>query len=499
MLIEINSRRVSQLLFVGVSLLSLSVSHALGDWPQFRGPNSSGIAQGKSPPIHFGPQVNELWSAPIGAGHSSPCVAGAFIFLTSFDQDKKTLATTALDRLTGKILWERTVSPEILEKGHPSFNPASSSPTSDGQRVVSYFGSYGLVCYDFDGNLLWEVRMPLTKSYAGNATSPAIIGNRVILYRGNYVDHFIVAFDKSTGKELWKIPQSEPFEAELACTACPIAVGNKLIIHSARSVQAIDIANGEQIWVAKCATTATSTPVIAGSDVVVAAWNKMGEPALRPEFPSFSRLVEQQDRDSDGKISRDEFPRLWIFHRPDGKEAPANGGTLRFARADTNKDQEIDQKEWSQQLNNIEKFRSGYKSHGILAIPINSKGILAAEDYRILETQGIPEVPSPLFKDGHIYFIKNGGILTCLSSETGERIYRTRTKGTGTHYASPVLAGNNLYSFAGNGIASVASLGPNPRILATNDMTEPVYATPAIAEGVLFVRTHSTLYAFAEQ
>ena len=182
-----------------------------------------------------------------------------------------------------------------IEKGRPSFNPASSSPASDGKRVVAYFGSFGLICFDMEGEKLWELKMPLAKSFGGNAASPAIFGDKVILYRGNYVDHFLLALDKVTGKELWRVQQEEPFTGEMACTACPILSGDKLIIHSARSVQAFDISNGRQIWVTKCATTATSTPVLAGNEVIVAAWNKMGEPALRPPIPSFEQLITEHD------------------------------------------------------------------------------------------------------------------------------------------------------------------------------------------------------------
>ena len=147
-----------------------------------------------------------------------------------------------------------------IEKGHPSFNPASSTPACDGQRVAAYFGSFGLICFDMDGKELWNFKMPLARSFAGNATSPVIVGDRVILYRGTYVDHFLLAVDKRSGKELWRMPQDESFTSEMACTACPIVAGDKVIVHTVRSIQAFDISTGQRIWVAKCNTTATSTP-----------------------------------------------------------------------------------------------------------------------------------------------------------------------------------------------------------------------------------------------
>jgi len=484
---------------VSVAIVILVVDVAMADWPQFRGPNSAGHANGPSPPIEFGPGKNELWRVPMGSGHSSPCILGGSIFLTTYDDTQKQLAVICIDRSSGQNRWKRIVPTEKIEKGHPSFNPASSTPTSDGERVVAYFGSFGLICFDMEGQELWQIRMPLAKSFAGNATSPAIAGDRVILYRGTYVDHFLLAVDKHSGKELWRVPQDEAFTGEMACTACPIVAGERLIVHAARSIQAFDMATGRRIWVAKCNTTATSTPVIAGDEVLVAAWNKMGEPSLRPPFPSFEKLLADHDRNHDSQITRDEFPILWIFHRPDGAEAPMNGGTVGFDFSDKDKNRGLTAEEWSTTVDQLEKFRSGYKTHGMLAIRIDSEGLLGTNRIRTLETQGIPEVPSPVYHDGYVYFVKNGGILTCLDVESGDRVYRMRTRGRGTHYASPLIADGKIFTIAGDGHISVLTLGANPQMLATNDMQEGVYATPAIVDGTIYVRTHSALFAFRSE
>lgn len=482
------------LVFVVLARLVVAASRA-DDWPQFRGVNSAGVTESAAP-TEFGPGKNELWSVPLASGHSSPCVAGDAIFLTTFDETDRRLAVLCLDRKNGAIRWRREIAAEEIETGHPSFNPASSTPAADGERVVAYFGSYGLVCFNPAGELLWELRLPVAKSYAGNATSPAIYGDRVILYRGNHVDHFLTAVDKRSGEVLWKVDQDEPFVSELACTACPIVVGDRLIVHSARAVQAVELATGRSLWTAKCATTATSTPVLAENEVLVAAWNKMGEPALRPSFPSFAELLSDQDADGDGRISRDEFPRLMIFHRPDGAEAPQNGASLGFRHADSGGDGLLDAEEWDGILRWLEEFRAGYETHGLLAIPLDGAGLVQRDHVRTLETQGIPEVPSPLYHDGVVYFVKNGGVLTCLDVASGRRLARVRTAGRGTHYASPIIAGDNLYSAAGSGVITVLGLTPAPHVLASNDLQDGVYATPAVADGVLYVRTHHRLFAF---
>ncbi len=114
---------------LGAVLLAglILVNSLQADWPQFRGNNSDGIGSG-SPPTQFGPGNNELWHATLAPGHSSPCISGKRIFVTTYDKDESAVAVVCLNRTTGKVLWEKKITVEKLENGHPSFNPASSSP-----------------------------------------------------------------------------------------------------------------------------------------------------------------------------------------------------------------------------------------------------------------------------------------------------------------------------------------------------------------------------------
>lgn len=479
-----------------ITTIFFCLPRVIADWPQFRGPNGSGLASDSNPPTEFGPDKNVLWKLDLAAGHSSPVVSGDLLFVTTFDEERRELRVVAIDRHRGKVRWERLVDVDEIEKGHPSFNPASSTPATDGERVVAYFGSFGLVCFDFEGRKQWEVPLPLTKSFAGNAISPVITKDKVILYRGNLVDHFLLAVDKRTGKKVWKTDQAEPFQMELACTALPIIKDDLLVLHGARSVQGFDLETGQQRWITKCATTATSTPLFAGGRVIVAAWNKMGEPALRPEFPTFSKLKSDSDANKDGVLDREEFPRIWIFHRPEGVEAPQNGASIRFASVDRNKDGVINETEWQRQLNDLERFRRGYINHGLLSLPINGGGVLKDDEIITLETQGIPEVPSPVSDGRYVYLAKNGGQVTCIDLETGKRVYRKRTGGSGTHYASPIIANGHLYIADGRGRIVVMTIGASADLVATNEMEEGVYATPAVVNDCLYVRTFKHLYAF---
>src|SRR5258708_7710057 len=161
--------RASWIMMVATAVLAGFAGAA--EWPQFRGPNSSGIGDGK-PPVEFGPGQNILWKTAVGAGLSSPIIAKGRIFLTEFDRATKQLATLCIDQRTGKILWRRTVAPAEIEKVHEIGSPAAPTPATDGERGYVYFGSYGLGGYDFDGKLLWERRVSLPQNNYGSVAPP---------------------------------------------------------------------------------------------------------------------------------------------------------------------------------------------------------------------------------------------------------------------------------------------------------------------------------------
>ena len=133
----------ARIIFLLVVVLSSSVGAAENGgeprWPQFRGPNSSGLGGGK-PPIHFGPGENVKWKTTVGSGLSSPIIGGERIILTQFDQRSQKLATLCIDRRTGNIVWRRAVTVEQIEKVHPLSSPAAATPATDGERVYVYFG-----------------------------------------------------------------------------------------------------------------------------------------------------------------------------------------------------------------------------------------------------------------------------------------------------------------------------------------------------------------------
>src|SRR5260221_1571169 len=156
----------------------LSNFASAAEWPQFRGPNSSGIGDGK-PPVEFGPSQNVLWKMAVGSGLSSPIIAKGRVLLTEFDRATKQLATLCIDQRTGKVLWRRTIAPSEIEKVHEISSPAAPTPATDGERIYVYFGSDGLLSYDFDGKLLWGRRLPLSQNNYGAVASPICAPNLI--------------------------------------------------------------------------------------------------------------------------------------------------------------------------------------------------------------------------------------------------------------------------------------------------------------------------------
>jgi outer membrane protein assembly factor BamB len=174
-------------------------------WPQFRGPNAAGVApDGVALPTKFGPAEHVVWKAPLPPGHSSPCIWGDRIFLTGFDKDAKKLETLCLDRTAGKVLWRRPAPAEKIEKVHQISSPAVATPTADGERVYVYFGSFGLLCYDFAGQELWQVPLPVPQTRFGTGTSPVVAGERVLLHVEHLPKPYLLAVDRRTGKTAWK-------------------------------------------------------------------------------------------------------------------------------------------------------------------------------------------------------------------------------------------------------------------------------------------------------
>jgi outer membrane protein assembly factor BamB len=199
-------RLLSLVLLAAVTLVSLRHSQAAAAWPQFRGPNCAGVSETDKPPVEFGPTTNLLWKIALPAGISSPCIWQDRIFLTGFTDQK--LTTLCLRRRDGIVLWRQFAPAETIEEVNPDSSPASATVATDGERIYSYFGSYGLLAYDFDGRELWRKPLPLVVSLNGSGTSPVVIDGMVIVNRDQEDGKSsLLAVEARTGKTAWETPR----------------------------------------------------------------------------------------------------------------------------------------------------------------------------------------------------------------------------------------------------------------------------------------------------
>ena len=469
-------------------------------WPQFRGPAGSGIAADTdNPPIDFGPAKRLLWKTEVPSGHSSPSIWGDRIFLTTFDKQTQKLEVLALARANGKILWRRAVPAEGLESVHDISSPATATPATDGERVYAYFGSYGLICFDLDGNRQWSVPLGIAHVIPyGSGTSPILAGEMVILNRDEGPEPYLLAVDRRSGKTVWKQKQymGDP-EKRGGSKATPIVWKDEIILHRRNEVVGFDLETGLRKWWVTANTQGAGTPVAGPDAIYIGEWFTGGEPDLRVPMPDFDALIGKYDKNGDGLLSAGEFPeRILQNHRSGLDGLPGADGTVSgksaFASADKNRDGKIDRMEWAEFL----KGTNPSEEHGLAAIRPGGEGDVTSTRVLWKQSRGVPEVPAPLYYKGRVYAVTYGGIVSCLDAASGKVVFRERLGAAGAYFASPVAAAGRIYFASEEGVLSVIAGGDKLEVMARNDLQEPLFATPAIVEGVIYVRTPAHMYAF---
>jgi outer membrane protein assembly factor BamB len=286
---------------------------ATGSWPSFRGPGASGIAEGQHLPDQWDHNsgTNVLWRTPIpGLAHSSPIVWGDRIFVTSAvssdatasfrpglygdgdasaDRSRQRWMLYAIDKRSGKTLWERVASEAApIDKRHIKSTYASASPATDGRIVVAWFGSQGVYAYDVNGELLWKVDLGRVDLGAydipsfewGPASSPIIWNGLVIIQCDTQADSFLLALDAITGEMRWKADRDElPSWGTPTVAATP--GGPVLVTNAANFVRAYDPTTGKELWrIGRSSKITAPTPVFGEGLFVVAS----GRAPERPIF-----------------------------------------------------------------------------------------------------------------------------------------------------------------------------------------------------------------------
>jgi len=474
---------------------------AASGWAQFRGPNATGIAAvSKAPPAEFGPDKNLLWKTAVPPGHSSPVLWGDRIFLTAFDAERQRLLVLGLDRTTGRLLWRQEVSYEALGPGHSLSNPATATPVVDGERVYAYFVQAGLFAFALDGSPSWRLPLPAEKVRFGSGTSPVLAGDLLVLNRDTIANPSILAVDRRSGTIKWQVARETiSTVAPHSSYSTPVVVGDQIVVHGMMNITAYDAATGEKRWWVAAESTGTSTPAVVGEMVYVGTWSPFGEPDQMTPLPDFPALLRAHDSDQSGTINQAELTSagLKVFSRPEGPDVPGATMAVPFGTLDADKNGEVNAAEWAGLLAFIERNKA---DHGLLAIRSGGRGDVTASRVVWRENRSIAEVPSPLVYENRVYYVRNGGIVTCLDATTGRVVYRARLGAPGPYFSSPIEAGGRLFVGSGEGALVVFAPGDALKVLARNDFGEPIFATPAVSpEGILYLRTPSALYAVGER
>jgi len=425
---------------VALAVCLFAASLRASNWPQWRGPDSSGISAEKNLSSEWSSTQNIRWKTPLrGRGHSSPVVWGRRIFLTtaiegevepgvqapkhmlrekeflhpdSVGADRvHTLKVLALDADSGKMLWERDAyQGAIYDNRHRKNTYASPTPVTDGRHVWVYFGSAGLYCYDREGKQVWKASLgKLGTMGMGVAASPILFEDLVIVVCDQEFSgegSFVTAVDKKTGQTAWRTPRKSPVS-----WSTPLLVRTprrtELVVSAADAVVSYDPATGKELW-RSAGVTGNAIP------------------------------------------------------------NPVAGHGMVFVSA-------------------------GYPTKRAMGIRLDGAASVVWK-----HDKGTAYVPSPILYGDYLYLMTDRGLLTCLDAKTGEVKYEgARPPVPASFLASPVAFEDKILISSEDGDTFVIKAGPVHEVLRTNSLGEPIYASPAIAGGRIFLRGEKNLYCIA--
>lgn len=404
-------------------------------WDRFRGPNGSATTEDRTIPLTFGPKENVLWKIAVPGGNSSPIVWGKFLFLHASSDDGKQRSLICVDASDGKTRWQKSV-PAVPAKIRFDSSLASSTPTTDGSAVFVSF---------------WDGK-----------------------------DVHVSAFDFQ-GDKLWS-RNLGVFNSQHGAGASPILAGDKLIL--ANDMDREDF----------------NTKV----------------PNPRPSIlTAFDKRTGQTRWEAERPAERACYSAPFLLRRPGAKEQEL---VVVSTTAVTSYDPDAGTKLWEAkgwQGNAVKSPMRTVASPALagdilcvacggdagrlsMGFALPASGASEAPKQLWENRKDLPYVPSPLARGDHFYFVNDAGAAGCCHARTGKREWFERIAEGGFH-ASPLLVDGKIYAISAAGDAFVVAAEPAGfRLLARNELGETVRATPAVADGRLYVRTAKHLYCFGK-
>ena len=431
-------------------------------------------------PETFGPGRNVVWKTALPLGHSSPIVAGDRIFLTAVEQNK--VYTLCLSRESGQVLWRRECPRNRIEPLDKLNTAASPTPASDGKNVFVFFGDFGLISYGFDGNERWRVPLGPFRNVYGMGSSPIVAGDQVVLVCDQSVDSFIIAIGKDDGRVRWKRSRPEALSGHSTPILYqPEGSPVQIIAPGSFRTDAYAPDTGETVWSTGGLPSEMKSGAVIGDGVIYfSGYNTPeNEPGRQVHMQPFEEVLAANDKDKDGRISRG--------------EAPDERTRMYFPFIDLNQDGFLSADEWKRFIAVMTA------ENGLLAIR-PGHGDVTATGLRWKYQRAIPQLPTVLLYQSVLYMINDAGVLTTLDPANGAVFKTGRLRGVADRYfASPVAADNKIFIVSQAGVVTVLKPGGEQEILAVNELDDECYATPAIGDGRIYIRTRSALYAFGQR
>ena len=389
----------------------------------------------------------------------------------------------ALNRDTGQIAWRREIERPRQEKLHNLNHPTAPSPASDGRNVFVFFGDFGLISYTPDGAERWRMTLGPFSNFHGMGASPIVEGDKLILLCDQDEGSFLMAVHKDTGKLLWRTERAEVVHGFATPTIFrPKDAPLQIIAPGSYRLDSYAAATGKLLWTVRGLTWQVKPSAIVDGDTVYATgWAPGADSGQRAQLPEFSEVLKEADANHDGKLSQSEVPVKW-----------KHSGS--WDAIDLNHDGFLDDREWA-----FYKSRRAAENWTIAVKPKGRTGDITEAAVLWRFDRSVPQVSSPLLLDGLLYTIKDGGVLTALDAVSGAVVKQGRIKeGIDAYYASPMAASGYIYLASENGKITVMKPGREWEVVASNNLNEPVYASPVADQGRLYIRTASALYCFGK-
>ena len=431
-------RRSSFLYVLALAVSAGAVLSAAGSqWPQWRGPDSTGTSKTATPPLEWSETKNVRWKKEIpGRGSSTPVISNGLVFISTAvpvgvtdaeahaargsSPGSHKYVVMALDRKDGRVVWERVAREETPHEGsHQEWGTwASPSIVTDGTHVIASFESRGIYAYDLKGTPVWQKDLgdKQMRNQFGEGSSPALHGNLLVVVWDHQGSSFITALDKRTGEERWRTARDE-----IDSWATPLVVEHggraQVVTSGMKQVRSYDLETGKLIWYGAGTTMNPIPSPVAADGLVILTAGFRG--------------------------------------------------------------------------NNLKAVRLADASGDIT----NSPALIWTLD------RDTPYVPSPLLYDGILYLLKsNNGLLSAFDAKTGKPHYQvTRLESAPNIFASPVGAAGRVYIPSQQGTTVVLKHGPAFQVLAENKLDDGFNASPALADNELYLRGNRSLYCIADK